>query len=185
MQERLAPILEARFEQPATASEIDGIRERWCAAQNLAAGAAPPRPFLIVTPLGIPLRDRIGQLLADAHIPITGRTRISRWPCVSTFIYARTDDEERLRVALAFEHLWRAIILSEEAERWDLPSRDDLAHLIELKAQVHAVLGTVGIRLSLPGVIVRTHDRTVHLRVLHVPDLDTFEHESRLLDALV
>lgn len=176
-------ILDLRFTQPATTAEVAQVRRRWRTFRT-AVAIRPVRPFLVITPLGMPLRDEIAQRLAGAGIAPGRREAIANWPSASTILYVRTDTDERLRVALAFERLWRAIGLAQRAERWDLSDSRDLRTLITLKRQLHAQLGTVRCRLSIPGVVLRTPGQVVHLQGLHVPDPDTFEDESSALDAL-
>lgn len=45
--------------------------------------------------------------------------------------------------------------------------------------------GTLRLRLSLPGVTLRTPGQIVRLQALHVPDLDTWQIASRLLDTFL
>jgi hypothetical protein len=169
--------------QPCSAAEIEGLRQRWRVLHaDLTNGEG--RPFLIVTPLGLPLQDLVAGMLAQHSVEVVRRTPVASWPDTSSMLYARTDTDERLRVALVFERLWRAISLSEGAERWDLRRRDDLARLATLKHQFHQALGMVQVRVVAPDVTIRTPDGLVRLRALHVPDGDAVDRESQLLDAM-
>jgi len=42
----------------------------------------------------------------------------------------------------------------------------------------------VAVHARFPGVVLRTPDQVVHLHAPHVPDLETFEMESMVLDSL-
>ena len=99
--------LTLRVLQPATANDLEAVRERWRAAQMQLVAAAPPHePFLVITPLGMPLRDAIEEMLTSAGVVLGARRPIVNWATASTLMYTRTDDDERLRVALAFDQLW-------------------------------------------------------------------------------
>jgi hypothetical protein len=177
--------LTMRVLQPPTANELDATRERWREAQDRLAAAAPMQaPFLIITPLGMPLRGAIEEVLASEGVVARTRRPIGDWASASTLIYARTADDERLRVALAFEQLWRSIALSLGAERWDLESADDHRRVVGLKRSLHQRLGMVRVRVELPGVTLRTPDRCAHLRAVHVPDPESIDREARILDSL-
>src|SRR5687767_3582734 len=154
-----------RVLQPATANDLEAARERWRAAQlELVAAAPPQEPFLVITPLGMPLRGAIEEMLTSAGVGLGARRPIVNWATASTLMYARTDDDERLRVALAFEQLWQSIALSLRAERWDLVSADDHRQVVGLKKSLHQRFGMVRVRVELPGVTLRTPDRCAHLR---------------------
>jgi hypothetical protein len=178
-------ILDLTFARASTPEEVDAARRRWRACHARVHTASPARPFLVVTPLGLPCRNMIDELLTQQQIAIDRRTLIHDWPSVSTLVYARTDDAERLRVALMFERLWKATTLCRSAERWDVTTRADLIRLIALKPRLQEALGTVEFRVSVPDLAVRSPGRVVHLRAIHVPDLDAFENESRILDELM
>jgi hypothetical protein len=184
MRDPLLDVLAIEFPQPATVEDLERARQRW---RRIRLGRGRPeasRPFLLITPLGMPLREQLAQALAAARITIADRTAIHDWPTASTQVYARTDDDERLRVALAFEQLWRSISLSQDAERWDLADASDLGRLVGLKDALHQQLGTVRFRLSVPGVTLRTPHQAVRLHAFHVPDPHAFAAESQVLDAL-
>ena len=177
--------LTMRVLQPPTASELEAMRERWREAQiRLTATAPSEPPFLVITPLGMPLRTAIEELLASAGVVPASRRPIADWATVSTLIYARTADDERLRVALAFEQLWQSIALSLGAERWNLKSGDDHRQVVALKKSLHQRFGMVRVRVELPGVMLRTPDRCAHLRAVHVPDAECIDREARILNAV-
>jgi hypothetical protein len=177
--------LTLRVLQPPTANELEATRERWREAQlQLTAAAASQPPFLVITPLGMPLRGAIEELLAAEGVAPATRRPVANWATASTLIYARTADDERLRVALAFEQLWRSIALSLGAERWDLKSADDHRRVVGLKKSIHQRLGMVRVRVELPGVTLRTPDRSAHLRAVHVPDAECIDREARILNSL-
>ena len=175
--------LHFRFAEAFAASEVEQVRQEWYATQRAALATPPARPFLIVTPAGLPLRDRISDLLSSHDIPVTSRQALPDWPRTSTLLYARTPDDERLSVALAFERLWKAMSLVTCAERWDLRSADDHVRLSLLKRALNQALGTISVHVELPGVALRTSGSTAHLRAIHVPDAADVARESRILDS--
>jgi hypothetical protein len=177
--------LEVRCPPVPSAAEIEQVRRRLHTFRPAPPDGLEAQPFLVITPLGMPWREVIAQSLVELGIAIAGRTPIADWSTASTLVYARTDDDERLRVALAFEWLWRALSPSMQAERWDLANPADLPRLIAAKAPLRARVGTLCQRVSLPGVTLRTPLQVVRLQALHVPDLETVAVESHILRALL
>ncbi len=169
----------------AAPEELAPLRD-WLRAVRATAHTAPaPRPFLIVTPLGRPLRHLITRWLDEHHIPIARRIPIPNWARASTAVYAKTDDDERLRVALGFETLWQSISLSLEAERWEVAEVEAFLRLTTKKAALRAGLGTLRFHLHLPDVTLRTPNQMVRLQAVHVPDPATWMDESRWLDHIL
>ena len=154
------------------------------AALDAGQAVPPATPFLLLTPLGRPLRRRLRGLLAREGIRLAGRVLYPDWPRLSSILYTRQVSEERLRVALAFEQLWHAIALDQAAERWDLADPDSYGRLLAIKAALRDRLGFVSLRLVVPGVTLRSPGQVVHLQAFHVPDPGRWEHESRLLEVL-
>lgn len=171
------------FASAPSAEAIAATRERWASYHESMHVSGPARPFVIVTPLGLAERDRIDQLFDELGVAVVARHPVPDWPAASTLLYARTDGDERLTVALAFEALWRAIVLDARAERWDLSGMDDFTRVVGAKPALHARLGIVRVRLEIPAVQI-ANDGIVRLRALHVPDPERLETESRLLDLL-
>lgn len=172
------------FDATPSQAAIVVTRERWRESRRHLTSGQPVRPFIVITPLGMPMRDRIQQALARAGVTVAGRRDIPDWPTASTLLYAKSDGDERLTVALAFEALWRAVVLDRRAQRWDLAGRDDLARAITAKPALHEQLGIVRVHLGIPGVTM-ANDGVVRLRALHMPDVDRVDDESRLLDGIV
>lgn len=144
--------------------------------------ARAPRPFLLITPYGMALRERIMEMLGARHIPIGRRMRIADFPRASTAIYAKTLDDERLRVALGFEALWRAVSISQTGERWDIENPEDYARMTAARAKMRTALGQRKFKMHIPGIKLRTPAQIVRLQAFHVPDPGSLDEESRLLD---
>ena len=172
---------------PHTATPEELIRLRgWLQSLRAAARTAPAaRPFLVVTPLGLPLGEHITRWLDDHHIRITQRAIIPNWAQASTALYAKTDDDERLRVALGFEALWQSISLSLTAERWDVAEIEAYRRLAAEKHNLRSRLGTLHFHLHLPTVTLRTPHQLVRLQAVHVPDPKAWADESRWLDLVM
>lgn len=171
------------FTTAPSADAVVSVRARWRAARESLRSNRPTRPFVVVTPLGLAVRARVEALFREYGVAVSGRHPLPDWPAASTLLYARTDDDERLTVALAFEELWRSVVLDTRAERWDLAGLDDFARAVAAKAAMRERLGIVRVNLKIPSIRIEP-DGVVRLRALHVPDLDRLEDESRLLDGL-
>ena len=169
----------------ANQAELSETR-RWLRAAHAQARHVPSaRPFLVITPLGLAHRPKIRDWLVREGVAVTGRRHIPDWPRVSTAVYARTDDDERLLVASAFERAWRAGCADGTAERWDLGGEHDIERVRGFKSAMRSTLDTVCVRMASATLRLRTEDRLAHLRAVHVPDREHADTESRLLDALI
>jgi hypothetical protein len=144
----------------------------------------PGAPFLLLTPLGRLLRRRLQALLTVEGVHFTDQVRYADWPRLSSILYTRRVSEERLRVALAFEQLWRALFLDQAAERWDLADEDSYERLLTVKTALRDRLGFLTVRLVVPEVTLRSARQVVHLQAFHVPDPARRENEARLLETL-
>jgi hypothetical protein len=176
--------LELRLLGPIADAEIDTVRRQLRMLRS-APVAAPPRGFMVITPLGMPHRDAIAASLTNAGIEVAGRSLIDDWPRCSTFIYPRTEDDERLRVAIVFERAWRAIGLSQQGERWDLARVANLDPLSRLKAGLRARFGTVRVRVVAADVSIPTPNHTIRLQPIHVPEPAAAAYESHMLDGAI
>ncbi|MEQ1910372.1 MAG: hypothetical protein ABMA15_16240 [Vicinamibacterales bacterium] len=168
----------------ADQAELSETRRWLRAAHARARQVQSARPFLVITPLGLPNRPEIRDWLAREGVQVTGRHHIPDWPRVSTAVYARTDDDERLLVARAFERAWRAGCVDAAAERWDLGGDDDIERVRGFKSALRSTLDTVPVRMASAALRLSTGDGLAHLRAVHVPDRAHVDMESRLLDAL-
>lgn len=172
-----------RFEQPPDPRDLATVRAAWRQLHRDIDEAAVGHPFVVATPLGLAIEPAVSSALAAAGVEVVSRHAIDDWPRTSTFIYARTDDDERLTVALAFEQTWRSVSLLRRAEVWALGGAADLARAIALKPHLHQCLGTVQLRLELPGISLPTPRQQIRLRAVHVPDVDRVDVEWQLLRA--
>jgi hypothetical protein len=143
-----------------------------------------PQPFLILTPLGMTRREEIYRWLLSRGYSILQRTPIPDWSTASTYLYVRTLEEERLRVAAAFERLWRSAFPSMQAEWWQLESIAALERLGKEKTELRACMGTLLFRLHVPDLSLRSPGQAVRLQVVHVPDLIHLPLEAAILEAL-
>ena len=175
-------ILQLRFADPPSAADLHAARQRWQAAHRLVDPTADARPFIVITPLGLTIREALAASFAAEGIAIIDRQAIADWPAISTLLYARRDDDERLTVAIAFEHAWRLIGVQTRAERWDLGGADDFARATAVKAHLHARFGLVRLDVHLPGVTLRTPGHDMHLRTFHVPEPERAGIEWQLLE---
>jgi hypothetical protein len=166
-------------------AELEAMRQRVRAIHSAAVEQTEVRPFLLVTPLGLAVRPRLEALLAERGLVIAERIGIGDWAAASAILYSRTDDDERMRVALGFDALWRAISLLQQAERWNLADPSAFAQLVREKHAIRAALGTLRFRAHIPRVVLRSAGQIVRLQAIHVPDLDKVAAESRLLDVMV
>jgi hypothetical protein len=165
-------------------AEISETRRWLRAAHAQARHVSSVRPFLVVTPLGLPRRLEICDWLTREGVVVTARHLIANWPRVSTAVYARTDDDERLLVARAFERAWREGCANGAAERWDLGTECDVERVRTFKHALRSTLDTVSVHVTSATLTLGTGDGLAHLRAVHVPDRAHADLESRLLDAL-
>ncbi len=178
----LIPDPEIKLHLKITSIDLKNTRD-WLLKLHAALPQTPePRPFLLISPYGVALREELMELLAAQIISIGQRVHISDWPRASIAIYAKTLEEERLRVALGFEALWRSVSLTQAGERWDLATPEDYPRLMGVRVDLRTVLGTRRFQVQFPGVRLRSQG-IVRLQAFHVPDLDSLGEESRLIDA--
>jgi hypothetical protein len=162
-----------------------------CAARRVAAvqagwwEAREAEPFLIVTPLGLARSEQIARMLAELGIRAARRATITDWATAATPIYVRTLDDERLRVALAFEAIWRMIAPGQPAELWAVADWEGFARLAAAKNAIRARLGILRFRIHLPGITIRTPDQIVRLQPLHVPDPAALIREAHILNHIL
>ena len=158
--------------------------KQWLLELRAVAGRIPaPRPFLFVTSYGIGCREQLSALLIEQGISILQRVRIPDWPRASIAIYAKTLSEEKLRVSLGYEALWNAVSNIKDGERWDLVAPEDHLLLVAVRSRLRAQLGMLRYRVRFPGVRLNSPGQVVRLQAFHVPDSESVEEESRLLDA--
>ena len=171
------------FASAPSADAVTAVRARWRQSREYLRSNQLIRPFVVVTPLGLAVRERVEDLFREYRVTVVARRPLPDWPGVSTLLYARTDDDERLTVALAFEELWRSVVLDARAERWDLAGPDDFTRMVAAKSVMRERLGVVRVNLTIPSIQIHP-DGVVRLRALHVPDPDRVGVESRLLDGI-
>jgi molybdenum cofactor biosynthesis enzyme MoaA len=159
---------------------LNDIRAKLQAAAGMAA--LPARPSIIVTPLGMPHREKLVQELEQLDVTITKRTPIREWVRAATLLYAPGPDatDERLGISLAYEGLWRTAGCQDHGERWELSTAESLTTIGFQKEVLRRRLGACQLR---PGVW-RTN-QTANLHSFHVPDPDRWEWEFHVLDSLL
>ncbi len=177
--------LELRLLRPIAESEIERVRRQLRALRSATPAGSAGHAFLVVTPLGMPRRADIEAALSQADITVARRTVIDDWPRCSTFVYPRTEDDERLRVAIVFERAWRAIGLSQTGERWELSRESDLDRLSRLKGGLRARLGTVRVRVVAPDVSIPTPNHMIRLQAIHAPEPAAASYEWHMMDGAI
>jgi hypothetical protein len=175
-------LLTVSVERAPTSAELDTTRRLW-RVSRAAPVAAAMRPFLLVTPLGLARRDDLARALDEADVSVVDRHQLPGWSVVSTLVYARSDDDARLRLAATYADAWQQLGLPDACERWALRGHEDLARLRAIKEELRMRLGAVRARLdgslaSLPAGSV------LHLNPFHSPDPDRVDLESAVLDHL-
>jgi hypothetical protein len=148
--------------------------------QRMSAAIALATPFLLLTPLGMEQRRPILQMLDEAGIGIGRVFPILDYPRLSSILYSRSADDERLRVALAFEQLWRTVRPDLRAEYWEIPDQGDYLALLRRKETSREQMGIQRFRLNAPDLALRTPGQILRLQAFHVPDPSQWERESRL-----
>ena len=174
-----------RFETLASDEEVERTR-RWVRALRMGcAGASEAQPCCVVTPLGLAQRAEIERVLAERGLDAWEAAPIADWASAATPIYAKTLDDERLRVALCYEALWRMASPLQLAELWTFADPAALGALTEAKHAIRAAIGVCRYRVSLPGITIATPGQVVQLHPVHVPDLAHLAEERCLLRQLV
>jgi hypothetical protein len=160
------------------ASERVQQTRRWIAAIRRAADAniRIDSPFLVLTPLGMPMRDAIASWLVENGYTVVRRIPIPDWPGTAASIYPRALDDERLIVALAFEALWRSNFPRPDGEQWQL---GDAGQIQRLNVEKHILRARCGLRRF--KVLTPTVTFRASLQALHVPDPDRYLQEAAIL----
>jgi hypothetical protein len=131
----------------------------------------------MATPLGLERRDALEQALAAAGVALgKARTPIDPFGAAATALYVRSDDDETLHRALAFERLWQARWAGVAGERWTLASDEAFARLVQVKREVRAGFPSWAARAVTPQ-----RSWTLRVHAFHVPDAGRVEAEARLL----
>jgi MoaA/NifB/PqqE/SkfB family radical SAM enzyme len=169
----------------------DPICRRYClhctrqfnVAANEARKELVVRPFVLVTPLGVPVCEQLQIELDQFGVRVTKKTRLKQWRLTAALLYGdrRRPAVEREQISSAYDRLWRAETALDEAEQWELASVEDLQRALTVKAEVRRRLGaTRQFQLQDRGL----EKRTVRLNPIHVPDVDRWEWEGQLLAEL-
>jgi pyruvate-formate lyase-activating enzyme len=130
---------------------------------------------LIVTPLGLPQRERILSLLRALRLAPQRCTPLTRWSRVSTALQVRARDVVALTRAELFERLWREHCPADVAELWTF-SREAHALLSSHKRALRAELDN-------RHVDVPELSRPASLHALHLADVDEVDAEGARLHA--
>lgn len=168
---------------PVEPETLETLRQIIESVHRMSAAIAHTAPFLLLTPLGMGQRQPISQMLDGAGIRVGRVFPIRDYPRLSSILYSRSVDDDRLRVALAFEQLWRATVPDTGAEYWEIPNQDDYLTLLRQKGTSRERMGIQRYRLSVPDLILRSPGQVVRLQAFHVADPGQWERESRLLQA--
>ena len=169
--------------QPVEADSLAALRRLIQQVNQLSTAVVEARPFLLLTPLGMGQREALQRML-DADGIHAGRIfHIDDYPRLSSVLYSRSVDNDRLRVALAFEQLWRTVCPDMRAECWEIPDLREYTTLLQNKSASRERLGTRRFRLSTPDVTLRSPGQVIRLQAFHVPDEGQWEREARLLQA--
>ena len=161
-------IQQIRFCEAAPA-EVKRLRQRVAALREGIQDAPPAPPFFVVTPLGLSHRPQLLRLLAEHRIQIAQQTQVPDWAAAATPLYVRTLEDERLRVALCFEALWRMVAPAQAAEIWELADTASYTRLTQVKHTIREKLGILRFQLILPGITIRTPGQIVRLQPLPLP----------------
>lgn len=136
-----------------------------------------PRPFLVVTPLGLGFVDQLADALAAYGVRVAERRPIRPWSRASTSLYVRSADTEAATRALRFEEQWRTVCPADRAESWQLLGDEDYARLRAHKATLRQRFPGLPLRDRRPG------EPPFRLHAFHVPDPTDLPAEARRLGA--
>lgn len=131
-------------------------------ALQLAFSAA--RPFLLVTPLGMPARARLHGALAASAIDVRYRTLLPGWPAAATRLYARSPGDEDVCRGAAYEQAWRSRF-EPQAEVWALDGPVGYMRLLVAKYDLRERFRAM--RLDVDSGAGRLR---IKLHSFHVPD---------------
>ncbi|MFO0980140.1 MAG: hypothetical protein U1E76_00055 [Planctomycetota bacterium] len=167
----------------------DGRRERAALRRRMAALATHvalaraidpvPQPFFLVSPLGLMRRQMLATQLSLLGITIESVARVASWPLVSTALYLQDVDDDRLRIALAFERLWVDLFPRGSGERWQLHDAAGHRRLLAARGRLRQSIPSLALRVS-----TRTHTFEATLPALHVPDVDQLHLDAARLGAV-
>ncbi|MBI3829606.1 MAG: hypothetical protein HY291_08820 [Planctomycetes bacterium] len=149
--------------------ELAAFRRRFVAdlaRAHLSRSALPeraPKPFLVVTPLGMEHWELLARRLAEERIHVRECRRLPGWPEVSTPLYVRALDGERLFKAWVFEALWRMRYHSGHAEVWFLAGLRDYRRLLKIKRALREEIAeSLRTKIVTPGAIFHAHLHSIH-----------------------
>ena len=139
-----------------------------------------PRPFLVVTPLGLEKKDELGRLIRTQGIQIARTRKIHDWAAISTPLYSRKKNGDRIIKASCYEAVWKELFKAGSAEIWILNDVDDYRKLVKAKSDLRNAIGSQKFRVSLchQG---QKQIITLNLHPFHVPDEDHLKREWNIL----
>lgn len=124
-----------------------------------------PRPFMIVTPLGMPARVRLRTALAAIGAQTRYRATVPDWAAAATPLYVRSLDEEDLARGTAYELAWRSRF-EPRAEVWAFGGLPDYERLLAVKYSIRERFRSIRRHVGLGG----RGTLRIQLHPFHVPD---------------
>ncbi len=143
------------------------LRARW---------ERPGPLFLIVTPLGMPVRRQLAAALRELGIGVVRRRPLSGYADIASALYARSASRTAAVRSLTYVQAWRELAdeFGEEAELWFLSG----SH-----SRLESAKRELRLRLA-PGPELRLRWRRFSLHAFHVPDFDRLGVELKLVSGL-
>lgn len=149
---------------------------RWLADFDEALPSAPHPTTtpLIVTPLGLPDRERLRASVSALGLAPLHVRQLGEWARCSTALQVTRRSHEALRCAVTFEQVWAALAPDDRAEVWEF-SFDDASTLSRHKPGLRARLKNLDLAAG-PGL-----PRRVSLHAFHLADEEDFVAAGRRL----
>lgn len=107
----------------------------------LAVRAEPGALFVLVTPLGMPDRERLRTALRELGIQVAQVQPVPRFAEAALAVYARRSTRRATLRAMAYAHAWRQLGAGDEGEVWWLTPRSAHARLQRWKRRLRRVVG--------------------------------------------
>lgn len=163
----------------AQVEALDGwLREVAARAERVDARGLS---FLVLTPLALPWRARLGAELAKLGVAVRGRLALPAWHRVSTAIRVGEPEpgERRVRAAALFEGAWSAIAPQGCGEAWALDAARDHGRVERAKRAIRSGMRSLRVDFGVDGEEPRL------LTPFHLADGPEAEAEARRVLAAV